>query len=86
MLLYANNDVYFGITMNEEHTRMAGHCSNFIVDDHAKSALSMHVYSDHPELVGPSEGYNYNVIILKQSNAINLRHNELYYIWSMGRS
>ena len=78
-------DFYFGKTMNEDHTRMNGHRDKFCTERFDKSALSMHLYTDHPNDVGatPDEGLsNYNVVLLESANAGDLRRKESFYIWS----
>ena len=64
---------------------MNGHRDKFTVDKFTKSALAMHLYTDHPDHVGnsPHDGLaNYNVVILESINATNLRRRESYYIWA----
>ena len=71
--------------MNEEHTRMCGHRNKFCLDNFNQSALSMHIYTDHPEHVGesPVEGLlNYNIAILESTSALNLKRRESFYIWA----
>ena len=78
-------DFYFGKTMNEEHIRMNGHRDKFTIDKYDKSALAMHIYSDHPEHIGvsPDDGLsNYNISILESVNPLNLSRRESFYIWS----
>ena len=78
-------DFYFGKTINEDHTRMNGHRDKFCQDRFYKSALSMHLYTDHPNNVGitPDEGLsNFNVVLLESTNARDLRRRESFYIWS----
>ena len=64
---------------------MNGHRDKFCMERYDKSALSMHLYSDHPAHIGssPDEGLsNYNVVLLESANADNLRRRESFYIWS----
>ena len=64
---------------------MNGHRDKFCPERFDKSALSMHLYTDHPAHVGssPDEGLsNYNVVLLESANADNLRRRESFYIWS----
>ena len=59
--------------------------SSFAQNAFDKSALSMHIYTDHPDHVGstPDEGLsNYNVVLLESANAGDLRRKESFYIWS----
>ena len=67
--------------MTEEHQRMNGHRDKFQMDRYDKSALSMHIYTDHPEYVDDGLS-NFNVVILESTNAINLNRRESFYIWS----
>ena len=77
-------DFYMGKTMCPDHIRMNGHRDKFHPDKYDKSALAMHIYTDHPEAIGstPSDGLsNYDVVLLESVNATNLRKREDYYIW-----
>ena len=79
------SDFYFGKSMSKEHIRMNGHRDKFTVDKFVKSALAMHVFTDHPDHIGntPHEGLsNYNIAILESVSATNLRRRESYYIWA----
>ena len=70
--------------MGPEHIRMNGHRDKFHLEKYDKSALAMHIFTDHPECAGqlPSEGLaNYEVILVETTNAVNLRRREAYYIW-----
>ena len=51
-------DFYMGKTTSPEHIRMNGHRDKFHLDKFDKSALAMHIYTDHPQFIGstPSEG------------------------------
>ena len=64
---------------------MNGHRDKFCPERYDKSALSMHLYTDHQDHVGnnPDDGLsNYNVVILETTIASNLRRRESFYIWS----
>ena len=64
---------------------MNGHRDKFTMDKYDKSALSMHIYTDHPDYIGNStyDGLsNFNVTILDSVNPSNLRRRESFYIWS----
>ena len=77
-------DFYFGKTMSEEHVRMNGHRDKFNPDKFDKSALSMHLFTDHPDRVDaiPIGGLcNFEVVLLEGVNAMDLRKREDYYIW-----
>ena len=67
--------------MTEEHIRMNGHRDKFNMDKFDKSALSMHIYTDHPDNT-EHDLLNFNVAILEATNAINLNRRESFYIWS----
>ena len=78
-------DFYFGKSINKEHIRMNGHRDKFTLEKHDKSALAIHIFTDHPDHVGntPHEGLaNYNVAILESVNPSNLRRRESFYIWA----
>ena len=74
-------DFYFGQTMTEEHVRMNGHRDKFDFGKFDKSAISMHIYTDHPDMVEAGLS-NFNIVILDSTNAINLNRRESFYIWS----
>ena len=77
-------DFYFGKTMSEEHVRMNGHRDKFYPNKFDKSALAMHLFTDHPDCVGaiPNEGLcNFEVVLVEGVNAMDLRKREDYYIW-----
>ena len=79
-------DFYFGKTMSQDYTRMNGHRDKFQPDRYDKSALAMHIYTDHPDSVGetPFEGLgNYEVILVETSSPEELRRREDYYIGSI---
>ena len=78
-------DFYIGKTMNEEHVRMNGHRDKFQPDKYDKSALAMHIYTDHPDHIGANsyEGLsNYEVTLVESVSAEKLRFREDYYIWA----
>ena len=64
---------------------MNGHREKFCFNKFDESALSKHIYVDHPEKVGncPADGLsNFNISIIETANASNLDHRESFYIWS----
>ena len=70
--------------MTPEHIRMNGHRSKFTPSNYDKSALSMHIYTDHLNHVGnnPEDGLrNFTITLVESSSAKNLRRRESYYIW-----
>ena len=78
-------DFYFGKTMNEEHIRTNGHRDKFSIEKFDKSALAMHIYTDHMDHIGscPDDGLlNFNIVILEQTSPTNLHRRESFYIWS----
>ena len=62
-----NNQCYFGQTCNECRKRMNGHrnCFKFDNNNYEKSALSMHIFSDHVTKFGDKLN-NYELGIIKQ--------------------
>ena len=71
--------------MNEEHIRINGHRDKFTMEKFDKSALAMHIYTDHMDHVGscPDDGLlNFNIVILEQTSPTNLHRRESFYIWS----
>ena len=63
---------------------MNGHRDKFNTEKYDKSALSMHIFNDHPDSVGstPTQGLaNYELFLIESTNAINLRQREDFYIW-----
>ena len=75
------NDFYFGQTMTEERIRMNGHRSCFTQEKFDKSALSLHIYKDHPDRIDVGLN-NYKVIIIECTNSLNLNRRESFFIWS----
>ena len=78
------SDFYIGKTMCPEHVRMNGHRDKFHPDKYDKSALSMHIYIDHPEFKNQTPTQclaNYQVILVETTSAVNLRQREHFYIW-----
>ena len=78
------SDFYIGKTVCPEHIRMNGHRDKFHPEKYDKSALSMHIYVDHPECKNqtPTECLaNYQIILVENTSAVNLRQREDFYIW-----
>ena len=76
---------YFGKTMTQENIRMNGHREKFCLNKFDESALSKHIYVDHPDNIGncPEDGLsNFNIAIIESVNAPNLDRRESFYIWS----
>ena len=64
---------------------MNGHREKFTLEKQDKSALAVHIFTDHPNHIGntPQEGLsNYNVTILECVNPPSLRRRESFYIWA----
>ena len=79
------NDFYFGRTMNEARIRFNGHRSKFNTKAYKSSALSLHIYQDHPELV--SSGLkNFQIGLIEQPSTSDLDRREDFYIWKTNSS
>ena len=74
-----NRSFYIGQTVNSCQKRANGHRSNFTEKNYKKSALSYHVYKDHPKYVDKKLS-NYRVGIIKTCAASNLDRTEDYYV------
>lgn len=71
--------------MNEARIRFNGHRSKFNARSYKSSALSLHIYEDHPELV--SNGLkNFQIGIIEQPSTSNLEKREDFYIWKTNSS
>ena len=53
--------------------------ANFTEKNYKKSALSYHIYKDHPQCINKKLA-NYRVGIIKQCSATNLDRTEDYYV------
>ena len=74
-----NDSFYIGQTQNSCQKRANGHRASFTNDNYQKSALSYHIYKDHPEHVSRKLS-NYNMGIIKSVSATNLDRAEEYYV------
>ena len=74
-----NRSFYIGQTVNSCQKRANGHRANFNTKSYKKSALSFHIYRDHPEHVDKKLS-NYKVGIIKSCSASNLDRTEDYYV------
>ena len=74
-----NESFYVGQSVNTCKKRAYGHRSKFNVNDYKLSALSYHIFRDHPEkVVGKLK--NYELGILKETSPRELDRLEDYYI------
>ena len=74
-----NENFYVGQTVNSCWDRANGHRGNFNPITYEKSALSFHIYRDHPQHTA-KKLKNYRLGVIKSSNAADLDRNEDYYI------
>ena len=74
-----NRSFYIGQTVNSCQKRANGHRSNFTDNNFKKSALSFHIYKDHPQHTNKKLS-NYDLGILKSCSASNLDRTEDYYV------
>ena len=74
-----NNGFYVGQTTNTCRGRANGHRSDFNFKDYKKSALSYHVYEEHPEYA-MEKLKNYRLGILKTCNPMDLDRAEDYVV------
>ena len=74
-----NRSFYVGQTVNSCQKRANGHRASFNESNFKKSALSYHVYKDHPDHTADKLS-NYSVGILKACSATNLGRTEYYYV------
>ena len=74
-----NNGFYVGQTTNTCRVRANGHRSKFNFSDFKKSALSYHVYDEHPQHV-MNELKNYKLGIVKTCNPMDLDRAEDFVV------
>ena len=74
-----NMSFYVGQSINSCRTRANGHRAKFNLKSYTKSALSVHMYKDHPHFFD-NKLQNYDLGILKSSNPLNLDRCEDYYL------
>ena len=74
-----NMSFYVGQTVNTCRTRTNGHRAKFNTKYYTKSALSVHIFKDHPEFFD-NELQNYDLGVLKSTDPLNLDRLEDYYI------
>ena len=74
-----NESFYIGQSVNSCQTRANGHRANFSKEKHKKSALSFHIYRDHPEHVNEKLS-NFSLGVIKSCNATALDRMEDFYV------
>ena len=74
-----NDGFYVGQTTNTCRTRANGHRSDFNFRDYSKSALSYHVYDEHPDHIMEKLN-NYRCGIVKTSNPMALDRCEDFFV------
>ena len=74
-----NDSFYMGQTTNSCQTRATGHRACFNPKSFEKSALSLHVYEDHPQHIAKKLS-NYKMGVIKTVSAANLDRAEDYYV------
>ena len=77
-LCESNNSFYVGQTVNSARGRANGHRSSFNNKAYTKSALSYHMFVDHPEHFS-DKLLNYDLGVIKTTSAMNLDRMEDYY-------
>ena len=75
----SNNSFYVGQTVNSARGRSNGHRSHFNSKAYTKSALSYHIYVDHPEHFH-EKLLNFDMGVIKTTAATNLDRKEDYYV------
>ena len=74
-----NDSFYVGQTTNSCQKRATGHRGCFTADKFHKSALSYHIYKDHPQYVSKKLS-NYSMGVIKSVSAPNLDRAEDYHV------
>ena len=74
-----NDSFYIGQSVNSCRDRANGHRGKFSKVHHKKSALSYHVYKDHPLYIDKKLS-NYKLGVIKSTTPINLDRLEDYYV------
>ena len=74
-----NDSFYIGQTQNSCRTRANGHRGCFNIVNYQKSALSHHIYIDHPQYVNRKLS-NYSMGVIKSVSPANLDRAEDYYV------
>ena len=74
-----NESFYIGQTVNSCKMRANGHRACFTETQYKKSALSYHIYKDHPQYFSKKLS-NYSVGIIKSTSGAGLDRAEDYYV------
>ena len=74
-----NDSFYVGQTANSCQTRANGHRGKFNPKTYTKSALSLHIYRDHPQHTG-EKLKNFSLGVIKSTSAADLDRTEDYYV------
>ena len=74
-----NTSFYVGQSVNTCRTRTNGHRAQFNMRYYTKSALSVHMFKDHPQFFD-NKLYNYDLGVLKSTDPLNLDRLEDFYI------
>ena len=74
-----NDSFYLGQTTNTCRKRSNGHRACFNARNYEKSALSLHIYKDHPQHITKKLS-NYSMGIVKSVSAANLDRAEDYHV------
>ena len=74
-----NDNFYVGQTANNCQRRANGHRGNFNPNTFRKSALSFHIYKDHPQYIDRKLN-NFSLGVIRSSNATDLDRLEDYYV------
>lgn len=77
-----NQSFYVGQSVNSCKARATGHRSCFTEKSYKKSALSHHIYNDHPEHVD-KKLLNYSLGVIKSTSGGNLDRAEDFYVESL---
>ena len=78
-LCVSNDSFYVGQTVNSARGRANGHRSKFNSKAYTKSALSHHMFIDHPEHFN-DKLLNFDLGVIKTTSPTNLDRVEDYYI------
>ena len=78
-LCKGNEGFYVGQTTNTCRTRANGHRSVFNFNDYGKSALSYHVFEEHPDHIMQKLN-NYRLGVIKSRNPMDLDRTEDFYV------
>ena len=73
-----NESFYVGQTQNSSQVRANGHRASFNQNMFTKSALSYHIFKDHPQYTAKKLS-NYSLGIIKATSAADLDKDEDYY-------